>query len=472
MSTPAEAYDALVNRSREIAYLNGANHLLGWDQETYMPEKALAFRAEQLAYLSGAAHRLFTSDETGAWISTCEDKQWAVESDEAANVREWRRHYDRAKKLPAPLVEDFERARTLARDAWVEARRKSNFPAFAPHLSRLLELNRQRAQLWGYKASPYDALIDEYEPYTTSAQLVTVFTELQAALEEILPSAVARSNEVPADLLSGDYPVERQQAFNRKVAEAVGFDFAAGRIDTTTHPFCSGVGAGDTRLTTRYDLRDFSVSLYGVLHEAGHGMYDQGLRAEAFGTPLGSAVSLGIHESQSRLWENHVGRSVGFWEYWHAAASEAFPNLRRLEPSQIAAALNRVAPSFIRVEADEVTYDLHIVLRFEIERRLVEGDLAVEDVPAFWNESFARLFGLQVPRDAEGCLQDIHWSLGSMGYFPTYTLGNLNAAQLFHRAGQDRPGLAEELRQGRYAALLEWLRTHIHRCGENIRRRN
>jgi carboxypeptidase Taq len=259
-----------------------------------------------------------------------------------------------------------------------------------------------------------------------------------------------------------------QQAFNRKVAEAMGFDFEAGRIDTTTHPFCTGLGPYDCRLTTRYDERNFAQSLYGIMHEAGHGLYDQGLPAEHFGTPRGAFCSLGIHESQSRLWENHVGRSSEFWKHWHPIACEHFPNLRSFSPEQITVAVNRVRPSFIRVEADEVTYDLHIALRFDIELRLIQREIGVADVPGLWNEQFEKSFGLQVDKDANGCLQDIHWSLGSFGYFPTYTLGNLNASQLMQKAATDVPGLEGSLARGEYHPLLDWLREKVHSLGRRL----
>jgi carboxypeptidase Taq len=265
--------------------------------------------------------------------------------------------------------------------------------------------------------------------------------------------------------LRGEYPVPAQQAFNRKIAEAMGFDFAAGRIDTTTHPFCATLGAGDCRLTTRYNEADFTQSLYGIMHEAGHGLYEQGLPSEDFGTPNGTFVSMAVHESQSRLWENHVGRSAAFWERWHPVACEHFPGLKTLSAAQITAAVNRVRRSFIRTEADQVTYDLHIILRFGIELNLVEGNLKAKDVPACWNEQFEKMLGLKVTKDSDGCLQDIHWSIGAIGYFPTYTLGNLNAAQLMRRAAADNGALADELARGNYAPLLSWLREKIHRQG-------
>ncbi|MGA2751177.1 MAG: carboxypeptidase M32 [Verrucomicrobiota bacterium] len=468
MSTQSEtpaAYKKLRRRAREIALATSASNALTWDQETFMPAKSLPYRAEQLAWLSGLAHRKFIPRQVGQWISACEQHGFAPESAEAGNLREWRRQYDRATKIPVRLVEKLERVRAHAREAWRQARRQSNFALFKPHLDKVLALTKQMADCWGYEHSPYDALVEGYEPGATAPQLRQLFAELRPAIASILTPSVAKSAAVPADLLDGQYPTQAQRAFNRKVAEAIGFDFQAGRIDTATHPFCSTLGAADCRLTTRYNESNFLQSLYGVLHEAGHGLYEQGLPTDDFGTPNGTAVSLAIHESQSRLWENHVGRAPAFWEHWHPVACEHFPALKKLSPAQITAAVNRVSPSFIRVEADQVTYDLHIVLRFEIEVRLAEGTLKTADVPACWNEQFEKMFGLKVPSDSDGCLQDIHWSIGCIGYFPTYTLGNLNAAQLMRRAFVENPGLAGELAAGDYKPLLAWLREKIHLKG-------
>ena len=468
MSLPATfaPYKTLLARAKEIALVDSAAALLNWDEETFMPRQALPFRAEQLAFFSGWSHRQFTASEVGDWIKACEDHGYAPDSDEAANTREWRRNYDRATKLPSELVEEFNRASTLARDAWTEARKRSEFAHFQPHLEKLLQLSRQMADKWGYDECRYDALLDGHERGARASQLKKLFAEFRPALVRVLGPAVENSRSISENFLEADYPIAAQQAFNREVAEAIGFNFNAGRIDTTTHPFCTGLGPGDTRLTTRYNERDFTESFYGVLHEAGHGLYDQGLKAEHHGTPLGSANSMGIHESQSRLWENHVGRSVAFWEHWHPRAGHHFPGLAKFSPEEIARAINRVSPSFIRVEADQVTYDLHIILRFELELKLIGGELKVSDLPGVWNEEFEKMLGLKVPDDARGCLQDIHWSLGAFGYFPTYTLGNLNAAQLMRRASQDLPKLNAELRSGSYQSLLRWLREKIHEPGQ------
>ncbi|HTV39912.1 MAG TPA: carboxypeptidase M32 [Candidatus Sulfotelmatobacter sp.] len=468
MSTSHASYRKLLKRVREIAFLSSSAGALSWDQETFMPPGALPYRAEQLAWLRGQSHRRFTARTVGELISDCEQAGFDPASDEAANVREWRRQYDRATKVPPRLVEKLERTTAHAREAWREARKQSKFRLFKPHFDKILSLTRQMADCIGYKESPYDALLDDYEPGVTASALRETFTELRAALASILPAAVERSSRVPGDLLRGHYPIAAQQAFNRKAAEAIGFDFSSGRIDPTTHPFCSRIGARDCRLTTRYDETDFVGSLYSVLHEAGHGLYEQGLPQDEFGTPLGSAVSLGIHESQSRLWENHIGRSAAFWEYWHPTACEFFPDLKKLSPEQITAAINRVTPSFIRTESDQMTYDLHIVLRFEVEVDLVEGRLATADVPSVWNQEFEKLLGLKVTKDSEGCLQDIHWAGGMIGYFPTYTLGNLNAAQLMHSMASANPALDQELRAGVYKGVHSWLRDKIHRQGSRL----
>ena len=466
MTEKFEPYQRLLARSKEIAILESTSSLLSWDQETYMPPQAIDFRAEQLAHLGGLSHRLFTAAEVGDWIKRCEDGPLPEDSKEAVNVREWRRLYNRQTRLQSALVEEFQRVTALAREAWAEARRRSDFSKFQPHLEKVLELNLRMAESWGYEECAYDALLEGNERGARTSQLRMLFAELRPAVVQVLGAAVERSGSIPEDFLDGDYPVAGQQALNREVAAAIGFDFKAGRIDTTTHPFCTGLGPRDCRLTTRYNERNFAQSLYGVLHEAGHGLYDQGLPGDDYGTPCGTYVSLGIHESQSRFWENQVGRSPAFWEFWHSRACQHLPELKRFTPNQIYRAVNRVAPSFIRVEADQVTYDLHIILRFEIELKLVNGEVKPADVPALWNEEFQKMFGLKVPNDAQGCLQDIHWSMGGLGYFPTYTLGNLNASQLRDRAAQELPGLETDLAQGHYAPLLAWLRDRIHSQGQ------
>ena len=460
----SSAFQKLSDLNRELQLLRDASGLLSWDQEVLIPRKGLEYRSRQMAWFGGEIHRRFTAPQVGEWIAQGEAEAPDAESIEAANLREWRHSYDRATRLPAGLVEEFEKTRSLAQFAWAEARKTSDFAAFAPHLEKLIGLCRERAEKWGYEKVAYDALLDEFERGATTGQLETLFGGLRTDLVAIADEALSQQ---PFDQsrVTGDCPEAKQTAFNREVAEAIGFDFEAGRIDTAVHPFCAEVGLGDVRLTTRYDETDFRSSLFGVLHEAGHGMYEQGLPADQHGLPVGTSVSLGVHESQSRLWENHVGRSLAFWERWLPRAAEVFPHLASLTPEEMLRAVNQAERSFIRVEADEVTYDLHIMLRFEIETAVFNGDLAIGDIPGEWNRRFRDLLGLEVARDADGCLQDIHWSLGIFGYFPTYSLGNLNAAHLYAAATAQDPGIETRLAEGDYAGLLDWLRENIHRHG-------
>ncbi|MBV8099967.1 MAG: carboxypeptidase M32 [Verrucomicrobia bacterium] len=458
-----DSYQKLVARFKEVQLLRSTSAILEWDEQTYLPKKAVQYRADQLSYLASKAHLLGTAPEVGDWLTACEQAAYPADSDEAANVYNWRHDYNLATKLPVTFVEEFERTAALAREAWKEARQAANFAGFQSHLEKVIDLSKQKADRFGYKASPYDALMDQFEPGATVSYLTPIFAELKSALVDLVQTISSGTQN--GEPLAGKYPVAEQQTFNRQIAAALGYDFDAGRIDTTTHPFATSLGPDDQRITTRYDETLFQVSLYGIMHETGHGLYEQGLAKEAFGTPLGTAASLGIHESQSRLWENHVGRSASFWDRWHADAVRYLPDLNRFDPDAVIRGVQQVRPSFIRVEADEVTYDLHILLRFEIEVGLIEGKIAVSDLPAIWNERFAELFGIKVPNDRIGVLQDIHWSLGALGYFPTYTLGNLNAAQLMNRASSDIAGLNDSLADGEYRPLLDWLRHHIHRYG-------
>ncbi|HEX4613430.1 MAG TPA: carboxypeptidase M32, partial [Urbifossiella sp.] len=342
-----------------------------------------------------------------------------------------------------------------------------------PYLEKVVALKRQEAQAVGYTGHPYNALLDEYEPGATVAEVREVFAGLTRDLVPLI-TAVGESGKKPdRAVLERDFPTDRQKVFAEAAAAAFGFDFAAGRLDTTAHPFCSGVGPGDCRITTRYNPRFFSEAFFGVLHETGHGLYEQNLPADHFGTPLGGACSLGIHESQSRLWENQVGRGRAFWGHFFPRLQQTFPTaLAGVEFDRFYFAVNEVRPSLIRVEADEATYNLHVALRFELELGLVSGDLAVADLPGAWNERFKALLGLDVPDDARGCLQDIHWSFGGIGYFPTYTLGNLYAAQLMAAARRDLGGADEldaDFRRGEFGRLRTWLGERVYRHGQRFR---
>jgi carboxypeptidase Taq len=458
---------SIFEKARELSVIQSSASVIGWDQETYLPPAAAGHRAAQLSWLSARAHELATSDAWKSDLESAEAGDPGTDPKLTANLREFRREFERATKLPVELVARESTATSLAKHAWADARKRSDFAGFAPHLATLLDIAREKAALWGYRGEPYDALLEGYERATSTAAVAALFDAMKPALREIATKAVEKSAARAATLPPGPYPVEAQQRLNSQIAAAIGFDFQAGRIDTTTHPFCTTLGPHDVRLTTRYNEDDFTSSLFGVLHEAGHGMYEQGLPADDFGLPSGSAVSLGIHESQSRLWENHVGRSREFWNRWYPVACGIFPQLNDLSLDGFLAYLTRAAFSPIRVESDEATYDLHIILRFGLERRMLNGDLAVADVPAAWNESFRELFGFTPENDREGCLQDIHWSMGGLGYFSTYTLGNINAAQLFAAARKD-PAITAAIDSADYAPLLAWLRKNVHAHGATL----
>ncbi|MBI5210833.1 MAG: carboxypeptidase M32 [Elusimicrobia bacterium] len=466
------SYDRLMALSKEAALLGTCSSLLHWDKETYMPPGGAEHRADQLAYLSGLIHDKMVDPSVAGLLARCEGSRLAQDplSVEAVNIRETRRAYDKEVKLPKRLVEELARTCSLSQQAWVEARRDSDFKKFRPWLEKVMKLNREKAECYGYARSPYDALIDDYEPYETSGNIAKVLDGLQRELVPLIQRLAAAPKRPDVSILTRRYPVEAQRELGRRAAEAIGFDLDRGRIDTVVHPFCSGMGPGDTRITTRYNERFINESFFGIMHETGHALYDQGLPKERFGTPMGSAVSLGIHESQSRLWENFVGRGRPFWTHFYPVAAKSFPEaLGDVELDAFLHAINAVEPSHIRVEADEATYNLHIVLRFEIEAALLSGKLAVKDVPEAWNKRFKELLGIKVPDDRRGCLQDVHWSFGHIGYFATYTLGNLYAAQFYARAKKDVPGLEASFARGDFRPLLGWLRKNIHGHGARYR---
>jgi carboxypeptidase Taq len=457
----------IFERAREFALIQTSASVVGWDQETYMPPAAATHRASQLAWLSARAHELATSDTWKRDLEIAENTDPGDSPKLTANLRQLRREFERATKLPVELVARESSASSMAKHAWADARKRPDFSIFAPHLETLLGIAREKAERWGYPGEPYDALLEGYERGTSTAAVAELFDSIEPDLRVTAASAVDKSASLAHRLPDGPYPIAAQQCLNRKIAESIGFDFNAGRIDTTIHPFCTTLGPRDVRLTTRYDESDFTSSLFGILHEAGHGLYEQGLPADDFGLPSGSSVSLGIHESQSRLWENHIGRSDAFWNRWYGTAREYFPQLAGFPLDRFLAYLRHASFSPIRVEADEATYDLHILLRFGLERRMLNGSLAVADVPAAWNESFEELFGFTPENDNAGCLQDIHWAMGGLGYFATYTLGNINAAQL-HAAARKDPLIAAASDRADHAPLLAWLRKNIHSQGATL----
>jgi len=464
-----DAYESLLHYLRRTADLQSAAALLEWDLETMMPAANAEHRARQLELLAGMVHERETSPELGRRLAEAAQSHAASEegTPEHATVREAYRAYHRAVKLPKRLVEELARTTSQARLAWAESKRKSDFATFRPWLERIVALKREEAEAVGGGGELYDALLDAYEPGATAAQLRDLFTPLRARLSKLLQRIVESPRKPDASILRRGAPVAAQEAFCRQVAQAIGFDFAQGRLDVTVHPFCSTLGPFDCRLTTRYDEARFLDGFFSVLHEVGHGLYEQGLPKDRFGTPLGQAASFGVHESQSRLWENLVGRGLAFWRHFFPIARERFPAaLQGVRLDDFLFAVNEVTRSFIRIEADEVTYNLHVMLRFELETALLSGKLAVADLPGAWSDAFRRDFDITPPDDAHGCLQDIHWSMGSFGYFPTYTLGNVYAAQLHRAARRDLGDLEARMARGDFSTLLAWLRERVHRHGK------
>ena len=463
-----QTYQLVYDHARGTALLQNALSGLFWDERTMMPAGAAEFRSEQVALLSGMIHRRQTAPELGEWLAGLAESPLAEDrySDMGCVIHQLKRDYDKKARLPQKLVEEIARTGSLAHNVWVEARRDNNFEHFRPMLEKMIGLKREEAEALGYADTPYDALLDDYEQGETTARVARVLGDLREALVPLVRAIAESPSRPDATILTRPFPVSEQEMLGRKAAAAIGFDFEAGRLDVTAHPFCCTMGPRDVRLTTRYDERSFGDAFFSTLHEAGHGIYEQGLRGEHFGLPLGEAVSLGVHESQSRMWENQVARSRAFWEFFYPQTREAFPEaLGVVSMEEFYGAVNDVRPSLIRVEADEVTYNLHILIRFELETQLLAGELEAADLPGAWNQKYQDYLGVVSPTDSDGVLQDVHWSEGLIGYFPTYALGNLYAAQFFQQACEDIPGLVAGFAKGRFEDLRAWLRERIHTQG-------
>jgi len=458
-------YDRLCEHAREVALLSSTQALLGWDERTKMPPAAGPYRAEQISYLAGLIHKKQTAPEVGDWLAELADSPLAADPhcDTGADIVNLKRDYERKTKLPQTLVEELARLSVLGQQIWAQARKANDFPRFAPLLERIIRLKREEAAAIGYQDNLYDALLDEYEPGAKTAEVARVLAALRERLVPLVAQITASPRRPKLDILSRRFPIPLQEQFGRQVAEAIGFDFRQGRLDVTDHPFCTEIGPYDVRLTTRYDEHLLPSALFSTLHEAGHGIYEQGLPADRYGLPTGQPVSLGIHESQSRLWENLVGRSRAFWEYFFPRATYLFGEaLAEVSLDDFYFAINDVRPSLIRTESDEATYNLHILIRFELEQLLLNDELPVDELPAAWNAKYREYLGIESPTDSDGVLQDVHWSGGAFGYFPTYSMGNLYAAQLFEAAERDLGELALMFRRGQFLPLRDWLRTNVH----------
>jgi carboxypeptidase Taq len=463
--------EQLKERLAAVSDLNGAASLLGWDQQTYMPPGGAAARAEQLATLGRLGHEGLIADEIGELLegAAAELIGNSSDSDESCLVRVVRRDYEKARKVPAALVAEIARATSLGMEVWVGARKDSNFAAFLPALQRILDLQRDLAQCLGFEESPYDALLDQYEPGMKKSELVRIFSEMKVGLVPLVQLISERLDRVDDGVLRQTYPESAQWEFSLAAARRLGYDFQRGRQDKSVHPFTTSFSVNDVRITTRIDEQFLPTALFGTLHECGHALYEQGIDQNLERSPLASGASLGVHESQSRLWENLVGRSRGFWKFFFPHLQQAFKqNLRDVSLESFYRSINRVEPSLIRVEADEVTYNLHILLRFELESDLIEGRLVLADLPEAWNAGMKASLGVVPQNDAQGVLQDVHWSNGLIGYFPTYSLGNLLSVQLFEKAQAAIPGLTAQIEGGDFAPLLDWLRKNLHQHGRKF----
>jgi carboxypeptidase Taq len=462
-------FEALKTRMAEVSDLNFASSVLSWDQETYMPEGGAEDRAYQLSTLSKLTHEMQIAPATGKLIkSAAGEADVQKDAKKAAFIRVAQRDYNLLKKLPADFVAEMNRTRSLSQQAWIRARKASDFKAFEPWLRKMFDYSRRAADYLGYKEHPYDALLDTYEPEMTAGEVEAIFANLR---EQTVPlvHAIAQSKvQITDDVLRGQFAKAEQEAFASEVAKQIGYDFQRGRLDYTAHPFCTNFGRDDVRITTRVDEQFFNTLLFSVLHEAGHGMYEQGIAPAFNRTPLGGGASLAVHESQSRMWENLVGRSRAFWTFFYPQLQARFKHFKRVPFEKFYRAINRVQPSLIRIEADELTYNMHIMIRFELELALLAGKMKTSELPEAWNAKYKDYLGITPPSDAMGCMQDTHWAIGLIGYFPTYSLGNILSVQLFEAVKKAHPDLEEQFARGEFGALLSWLNKNVHQHGRRF----
>ena len=469
MKSKKSPYNQLFDISKNIATQVAIMYLLEWDQETLMPAEAAEFRASQISLMAGQIHKLKTSTKFSQLLNQLIDLESGQFQDttlspaQQAALREWRRDHLKDIKLPTAFVKSLSNASSRACHVWAEAKKTSNFSKFVPELEKIVQLNRKKADLLGYQDHPYDALLDQYEPGMTTARLISLFDRLRTHLTSLVQKIGSRP-ATDCSCLKGEFNGEIQLNFGKKVLKAMGFKPENSRLDLSVHPFCMPIHPQDTRMTTRVHHDDLLSNFFSCVHEGGHGLYNQGRPVKYFGSPLGEQSSLGIDESQSRWWETRIGRTRAFWTHFLPILKHDFPHLKAtLE--QFYPAINNVKPSLIRVEADEVTYSLHVILRFEIEKALIEGSLRVKDIPSVWNQKMHDYLGVTPSNDAEGCLQDIHWSMASLGYFPTYVLGNLYASQFFTTFEKTHPDWEARITKGELGFIREWLLQNIHQWG-------
>ena len=450
---------------QKIADVQNASSLLNWDQETYMPPKGAAFRAQQLSTLAGIAHELATSTELGVLLTEL-SKDDSLAEKEKRNIKKSLKNYNDNKKYTTEFVQDLSKTISEAFQAWQKAKEINDFSLYAPKLEKLVELKRKECELLGYTGHPYDAMLDQYEPGAKTVDLEKLFADVRSQLVAFVKQIAAKPQNNDA-FMFGFYDKDKQWDVGIDLLKHMGYDFDAGRQDISSHPFTTNFSCQDVRVTTRINQNDLNEMIWSCIHEGGHALYEQGLLPSEYGLPSGEYISLGIHESQSRLWENNVGRSLNYWKANFKTLQKAFPeNLEKISVEDFYKAMNIVKPSLIRTSADELTYHFHVLIRFEIEKALIEGKIQVNELPAYWNSKYKEYLGIDVPSDKQGVLQDIHWSHGSFGYFPTYSLGSFYAAQFFAQAKKEIPNLENQLEQGNMLNLLSWLREKVHKHGK------
>jgi len=467
----SKSYDKLCTLSKEIRILQGVLSLTEWDQETYMPSGGAGHKAEQVETLASIIHKKKTSSSYRKELSNLIDlktgkvKEASLDPRQKAALREWRRSYLKENQLPTNFVRTYAKLCSEAIQAWKQAKEQSNFKIFQPYLEKIVVLNRKKADLLGYEDHPYDALLDEYEPDTKYSTLRKLFEEIKKPLISLLKKIKA-APQIDDKCIHGDFSIESQLKLTEELLNAVGFTKEHGRLDISAHPFSSSSHPSDNRITTRLDSSCVTSNLLTVLHELGHALYEAGLPEKDYGTPLCQPISLGVHESQSRWWETRIGQSIPFWQFFLPQVKKYFPKLDSVPLDAFVRAINKVSPTFIRVEADEVTYPLHVLLRFDVEHQLIDGSLKVEEIPQYWNSKMEEFLGITPPNDALGCLQDIHWAHGSFGYFPTYALGNIFAAHLFETFEKEYPQWGKWIAKGEFLFMKDWLRENIHKYGK------
>lgn len=463
------ALEKFTELDEKISHFNSILGLLSWDQKVIAPKKGRSIFANANGTLRTEAFKLTVSEEMGELLRTLS----APEADEYLNeaakakVRERLKAYNRSKSIPAEMIKDFSVLTSKANDAWEEARENNDFEKYLPYLEEIVEFKRKAVEIYGYENHPYDALLDEFEPGLTVEKLDPLFVKLRESSADLLKRIQNSTYKPRAEIFEQPYSVEQQKEFNRHILPLIGFKMEAGRLDETVHPFAQTVNTGDVRITTRYLEDNVRSAIFGTIHEAGHGIYEQNINPEFEGTVIQEGASFGIHESQSRFLENMVGRSEHFWKYFYPKLQERFPDqLGEVELDDFYRAINAVQPSFIRVEADELTYNLHIMVRYEIEKALIAGEIEAKDLPGIWNDKMNEYLGINPASDSEGVLQDIHWSFGGLGYFPSYSLGNLYAAQILDKVQRDVPDFYESIEKGNFSVIQQWLKENIHQYGK------